>query len=81
MWPKIEKPENENRRLEPKGLAKPGKTRGLMGTGRGLACKDAAGWVFRRFWNWTEPFIRSKPRPLVGYLDSLLTLVKGEVMQ
>jgi hypothetical protein len=67
----------ENRRLEPAGLAKPGKPRGLMGTGMGLARQEAPGWVFGRAWNRTEPFFRSKPRPLAGYPDPLLTLVLG----
>ena len=56
------------------GLAKPGKTSGLTGTGQGLACQDAAGWVSGRFWNRTELFFRSKPGPLAGYPDPLLTL-------
>jgi hypothetical protein len=42
--------------LEPTGLAKPGKPRGLSGTGPGLARQDAAGQVFGRVWNRTEPF-------------------------
>jgi len=57
------------------GLAKPGKTRGLTGTGPGLACQKAAGRVFGRFWNRTELFFRSKPEPLVGYPDPLLILL------
>jgi len=72
----MEIPENRNRRLELTGLAKPGKTRGLTGTGMGLAHQEPAGWGFGRFWNQTKPFIRSKPRPLAGYPDLLLTLLK-----
>jgi hypothetical protein len=53
----------------------PGKTRGLTGTGTGLARQEAVGRVFGRFWNRNEPLIRSKPGPLVGYPDPLLTLV------
>ena len=68
------KPETQNRRLEPTGLAKPGETRGLTGTGPGLACQESAGRVFGRFKNRTDLFLRSKPGPLVGYLDPLLTL-------
>jgi len=68
------KPETQNRRLEPTGLAKPGETRGLTGTGLGLARQDSAGRVFGRFWNRTDAFLRSKPGPLVGYPDPLLTL-------
>jgi len=74
MRPSIEKPETLNRRLEPTGLAKPSKTRGLTGTGPGLASQDAGGRVFGRFWNRTEPFFRSEPGPLAGYPDPLLTL-------
>ena len=69
------KPETQNRRLDPTGLAKPGEPRGLMGTGPGLARLESAGRVFGRFWNRTDPFLRSKPGPLAGYPDPLLTLV------
>jgi len=68
------KPETQNRRLEPTGLAKPGETRGLTGTGPGLARQESAGRVFGQFWNWTDPFLWSKPGPLAGYPDPLLTL-------
>jgi len=77
MRPWIEKPETQNRRLEPTGLAKPGKSRGLTGTGPGLAHQDAAGRVFGQFWNRTEPFFRSEPGPLPGYPDPLRTLLPG----
>ena len=70
------KPETQNRRLEPTGLAKPGETRGLTGTGPGLARQESAGRVFGWFWNRTDPFSRSKPGPLAGYPDPLLTLAK-----
>ena len=56
------------------GLAKPGETRGLMGTGQGLARQESAGRVFGRFLNRTDPFLRSKPGPLAGYPNPLLTL-------
>jgi len=72
------KPETQNRRLEPTGLAKPGETRGLTGTGPGLAREESAGRVFGRFWNRTDPFLRSKPGPLAGYPDPLLTLTRGD---
>jgi len=68
------KPETQNRRLEPTGLAQPGETRGLTGTGLGSARQESAGLVFGRFWNRTDPFLRSKPGPLAGYPDPLLTL-------
>jgi hypothetical protein len=60
--------------LEPTGLAKPGETRWLTGTGPGLACQESAGRVFERFWNRTDPFLPPIPRPLAGYPDPLLTL-------
>jgi hypothetical protein len=68
------KPETQNRRLEPTGLVKPGETRGLTGTGPGLARQESAGRVFGRFWNRTDLFLRSKPGPLACYPDPLLTL-------
>jgi len=70
------KPETQNRRLEPTGLAKPSQTRGLMGTGPGLARQESAGRVFGQVWNRTDPFLRPKPGPLAGYPDPLLTLIK-----
>jgi hypothetical protein len=69
------KPKTQNRRLDPTGLAKPGETRGLTGTGPGLTRQDSVGRVFGRFWNRTNPFLRSKPGPLAGYPDPLLTLI------
>jgi hypothetical protein len=71
------KPETQNRRLDPTGLANPGETRGLTGMCPGLARQESAGRVFGRFWNRTHPFLRSKPGPLAGYPDLLLTLVLG----
>jgi len=71
------KPETQNRRLDPTGLAKSGETRGLTGTGPGLTHQESAGRVFGRFWNRTDPFLRSKPGPLAGYPDPLLTLDLG----
>jgi len=68
------KPETQNQRSEPTGLAEPSKTHKLTGTGPGLAHQDPAGRVFGRFWNRTKLFFRSKPGPLVGYPDPLLTL-------
>jgi hypothetical protein len=73
------KPETQNRRLEPTGLAKPSETRGLMGTGPGLAPQESAGRVFGQFWNLTDLFLRSKPGPLACYPDPLLTLAASEL--
>ena len=66
MRPYIEKPEIQNWRLEQTGLAQPGKTCGLTGTGPGLAHQDAAGQVFARFRNRTELFYRSEPGPVAN---------------
>jgi len=77
MRPSIEQTETQNRRLEPTGLAKTGKTRGLTCSGAGLARQAAAGRVFGRVWNRTEQFFRSEPGPLAGYPDPLLTLIVG----
>ena len=63
----------QNCRLHPTGLAKPGETHGLTGTGPGLDHQEAVGQVFGRIWNQTEPFFQSKPRLRTGYPDSLLT--------
>jgi len=68
------KPETQNWRLEATGQAQPGETRGLTGRGPGLARQESAGRVFGRFRNRTDPFLRSKPGPLAGYPDPLLTL-------
>ena len=75
MRPSIEKPETQNRRLGQMGLAKPGETRGLTGLGPRFDRQEAAGQVFGRFWNRTEPFFWSKPRPLACHPDPLLTLI------
>jgi len=77
MRPYIEQPEMQNRRLDPTCLAKHSETHRLMGTRLGLDRQEAVGRVFGRFWNRTETFFRSKPGPLAGYLDPLLTLVLG----
>ena len=69
------KPETQNRRLDPTGLAKPGETRGLTGMGQCLARQASAGRVFARVWNRTDAFLRSSPGPLAGYPDPLLTLL------
>jgi len=63
----------ENRGLQPADLAKPGETRGLKGTGPGLARHQSEGRVFGWVWNQTDQFQRSKPGLLAGYPDQLLT--------
>jgi hypothetical protein len=68
------KPDTQNQRLQPTGLGKPGETRGLTGTGPGLASQESAGRVFGQFWNRTDPCLQSKPVPLAGYPDPLLPL-------
>jgi len=74
MWRYIEQPENQNRRCELMGLAKPGKTRGLTGTDPGSARQEAVPWVWCWFRHWTELFAGSSPGLLAGYLESLLPL-------
>lgn len=69
------KSNTQNLRLEPMGLAKPGKAHGLMGIGPRLIYHDPLGQVFRWFWNHTATFLLSEHGPLVGYPDPLLTLV------
>jgi len=69
------KPETQNRRLGSTGLAEPGETPGLKGAGPGLARQESACRGFGRVCNRTDPFMRSKPGPLAGYPDPLLTLV------
>ena len=64
----------QNRTLELTGLFKPAKTYWVMGTGPGLARQDSAGVVSGQVKNRTEPFLRAKPRLLVGYPDPLLPL-------
>ena len=66
---------NHCRRLDLTGQTKPSETRSLTGTGPGLDCQEAADQVFGQFWNWTEPLFWSKPGPLAGYPDPLLTLM------
>jgi hypothetical protein len=59
------------------GLAKPGKTHWLTGTGPGLACHDAVVQVFGQVWNQTHLFLGSKPGLLPGYPDPALSLHAG----
>jgi len=72
------KPVTQNRRLEPRGLAKPGEIHGLTGTGPGVARQESAGLVFGLFRNRTDPFLRSTPGPLAGYPDPLLTQTRSQ---
>jgi len=65
---------NRNQRLELTSLTKPSTTLRLPGPGLGLAHQEAAGRVLGQVWNRTNPILGSKPRPLVGHLDPLLTL-------
>ena len=68
------KSEMQNVRLDPTGLANKCETRGLTGTGPGSTSQESANWVFSLVENRTDPFSQSKPRPLAGYPDPLLTL-------
>jgi len=64
----------QNPRLEPTGRAKPGETRKLTGVGPDLARHEAAGLVFCRVLNTTDPCLWYKPGLWAGYPDPLLTL-------
>ena len=68
------KPEMQNRRLETTGLVKPSETRGLTSTDPGVARQESAGRLFGRVWIRTDQFLLSKPGPLAGYVEPLLTL-------
>ena len=71
------KPETQNRRLEPMGLAELSETHRLTGTGLGLACQESASLVFGQVWNRTDLVLQSKHGLLVGYPDTLLTVIIG----
>jgi len=75
------KPKMQKWRLEPNGLGKPGETHWLTRTGQGLASQESAGRIFGRVWTRTDPFLRSKPGPLPGYPDPLLSLVSMSELQ
>jgi len=64
----------QNRRLDPTVQTKPGETSESMVTGPGLDSQEAVGQDVGQFWNRTESFFRSKPGPLAGFPDLLLTL-------
>jgi hypothetical protein len=68
------KPEKQNRRLEPPGLTKVGKTHRLVGTGLGYAPQEAAGSVFGQVWNRIDAYLLTKPGPLAVNLHLLLSL-------
>lgn len=73
MQPKIEKHENQNQGLESMGLAEPDKMGGLTASGPGLACQQAAGWVFRWVSNQTRLISTFKSGLVVCYPDQLLS--------
>jgi len=66
----------QNWRLEQTGLPKPNRTHGLTGMGPGLAYQVAVGQLFGQVLNWTDLFWDSKPGPLAGNPDPLLTLLQ-----
>ena len=70
----------QNWTLEPTGLAKQGKTRGLRGMAPGLPRHDSAGRVSGRVWNRANPFLRAKPGPLAGCPDPLQTLLNATML-
>ena len=72
------KPITRNRRLELTGLPKPDETHGW--TGPDLADQESAAWVFGRVWDRTDSLLRSKPGPLAGYPDPLLTPAPATIL-
>jgi len=66
-------PDNQNMSSEPTGQAKPVKTHGLTGMRQRLSYQEAAGQVFRWVWNWTNPFLWSRPGQHACYPDLLRT--------
>jgi len=68
----------QNRRVQLTSVAKHCETRRLTGMGPSVACQEVAAQVFGRFWKWTEPFFRSRPGPLVGNPDLLLTPITSK---
>jgi len=61
-------------RLKPTGLANPGTIHRFIGMGQGLFRQEAVGQVVGQVWNRPDAFLLSKPGPLVGNPDPLLTL-------
>jgi len=48
--------------------------------GLGLACQEAAGWVFGWVWNCVKPFHWFDLGPLAGYPDPLLPLDRWKMI-
>jgi len=72
MRPYIVKPETQNWRLPPMGLAQPGKTCGLTGSwsGSGLPSRSESGFWMGPEWNWPIFAVQTRttgrlPRPVV----------------
>ena len=66
----------QNRILEPTALPISGGTIDLTGTGPILARQQLAGRMFGTVWNQTDPLFQSRPEPLAGYPNPLLTLLR-----
>jgi len=49
------------------------------GYGSGFGPQESGSQVFGRLWNQTDPFLWSKPGPLAGYPDPLLSLAQLDV--
>jgi len=62
----------QNQRLDPTGIANPGNTCRLMGTGPILDRQEAARCVSGKVWNRNDPFFQSEHGPLAGNLDPLV---------
>ena len=43
-------------------------------------CQDSAVWIFEWVWKQTQTFFDSKPGPLAGYPDQLVTLIPSQLL-
>ena len=68
------KREWQNRRVELTDPAETGESQALTCTGPGLTRQESLAQHFGQVWKQTDSFVRSKPGPLAGNPDPLLTL-------
>jgi len=64
-----------NRKMEPRSGYNPANEPPVYVWSGNQPCQDKAGGVFGRIWKRTEPNWQSKPGPLAGHPDLLLTLI------
>jgi len=79
--------QNAEPEIGPDGSSQTRRNPRVDGYGSGFGPPRVSGSGFGRVWNRTDPFLQSKPGPLAGYPDPLLTLAApapttfGEVME